>query len=159
MEDTLTPIGHFFTFCDSFQDLRQFFPHEDRDDGRRRFISTQPKIVAGIAATRTQFVRMTIHRHDERTHKNQELSVFSRRSPGFKQIHAFTGRQRPIIMFSGTVYPRKRFLMKKTDQIMAQRHLLHRLHHKLVMVRRNIGRRENRRHFVLSRCNFIMFGF
>ena len=49
--------------------------------------------------------------------------------------------------------------MKKADHSVLCSNFTHNFHRKLVVVAGNVCRTENRRKFVLSRCNFIVFCF
>ncbi len=101
---------------------------------------------------------MAVHGHEKRAYEDQELFVLGRRSPRLKKVLSVIGRKRPVIMFSGAVNARERFFMEEAHEIMTQRHFLHGLHHELVMVRRNVGRGKDRRHFILGRRYLIVFG-
>ena len=61
-------------------------------------------------------------------------------------------------MLSAAVYARKRLFVKQADHMVFLCNPLHKLHRKLVMVRRDIGCCKNRRQFVLSGSNLVMLG-
>lgn len=53
---------------------------------------------------------------------------------GFKNIFSAIGGYRPVIMLAGTIYPCKRFFMKKTNKVMLKSYFFHHFHGKLIVI-------------------------
>ena len=61
-------------------------------------------------------------------------------------------------MLAGAVYALKRLLMQQAGEAMLLRDGTHDLHGQLVVVGRDVGGGEHRRHLVLARCNLVVLG-
>ncbi len=101
---------------------------------------------------------MNVNRFDNTRQHQQKLDIFIGRISRVKQIHAVVCSQRPVIVFPGAVHAFKGFFMEQAGQSVTPRHLFHSLHHKLVMVNRNIGGLINCRQLVLRRRDLVMLG-
>ena len=62
-------------------------------------------------------------------------------------------------MFAAAVYACKRLLVQKTNQTVLCRHFFHDFHGQLVMIVCNIGRRKDRREFMLRGGDFVVLRF
>jgi len=122
-----------------------------RNDGRRSFIRAEPEVVARIAATCAEFVRVAIHRMKARLRRPRTArsrKAFSR----LQKILPVIGRKATSCYACRNHSRPRTVLVKKAHEVMAKRHFLHGLHHKLVVVRRDIGRGKDRRHFHTERA-------
>ena len=82
-----------------------------------------------------------------------------RRLARVKHVDPIICRDRPVIMLTGTIDTRERFLMKQAFQSVLARNSLQSLHYNLVVVYRNISLRIDRSQLVLCRSNLIVLGF
>ena len=64
--------------------------------------------------------------------------------------------KRPVVVLTGTIDTRKRFLMEQTPHIVTHRYPLHGLHDDLIVIHRDIRRLINGRQFMLRRRNLIV---
>ena len=81
---------------------------------------------------------MAVHSRKHAGQDQEELDVLMRRLPRVHEVDAVIRRERPVIVLAGAVDSVKRLLMQETDEAMAAGRLFQRLHHKLVMVHRNV---------------------
>ncbi len=86
----------------------------------------------------------------------QELDIFVWRVARVKQILAVVCRDGPVVVLAGAIHARIRLLVKQASQIMLVGNPLHRLHHKLVVVNRNVCRLINRGKLMLCRRNLVV---
>ena len=77
---------------------------------------------------------------------------------GIEQIQPRVRRQRPIVVLARAVDPLKGLFVQQADHAVPLRHLAHDLHRQLVVVHRDVGRREHRRQLMLSRSDLIVLG-
>ena len=99
---------------------------------------------------------MCIHRlHDAGQHQ-QEADILVRRVARVEQVDAAVRRDGPVVVLAGAVHAGIRFLMQKTSQVVMVGDPFHGLHHKLVVVHRDIRRGIDRRQLVLRRSHLVM---
>ena len=67
-------------------------------------------------------------------------------------------RNRPVVVFAASVYAVERLFVKKAGHIVLCRNLFHDFHCELVLVGGNVDGGEDRRKFVLSGSDFVVFG-
>ena len=82
-----------------------------------------------------------------------------RRHARIQKINPVVCRNRPVIVFSRTVYACKRLFMQQALQPMASRYLFQRFHHQLIVIYRNVCGCINGREFMLCRRDLIVLRF
>ena len=81
-----------------------------------------------------------------------------RRFARLQQVHASVCGNGPVVVFAAAVDAFKRFLMQQRHHAMLLGNALDQLHHQLVVIGGDVGRREHRRQLMLSWSDLIMFG-
>ena len=99
---------------------------------------------------------MCIYCFEDTGQNQKELYILMRCLPRIQKIDSVICSQWPVVVFTGAIYTRKRFLMKQTAHAMAACYFFKNTHHDLVMICSNIDRCIDRRKFMLCRSNFIM---
>ncbi len=103
-------------------------------------------------------ILIVVDRLNDRAQEEEELRVFVRRFARRHEIDARVGRNRPVVVLAGTVDARERLFMKEAHKSVARRDLLHDFHHELVLIGRYVRRGVDRRDFMLSGRDFVVFG-
>ena len=128
------------------------------DDGGRRLIRAQAMIVARAGDAQAKQILILVHRFNDSRQEQQELCVLHRRRAGIQQVFALVGGNRPVVVFARTIHAVKRLFMQQADQPVAIGDLLHDFHGQLVVIRRDVCRRKNRRHLMLAGRNLVVLG-
>ncbi len=141
------------------QNCIEFITEEYGNNGRRRFVCTEPVIVTGSSHRNPKQILIIVHRFHYSTEEQQELSVLIRCGAGRKQILSAICHNRPVVMFAAAVYTCKRLFVKQTDKAVLCSYFLHDFHRKLIVVRGNIGGGMDRRQLMLGRGDLVMLSF
>ena len=115
-------------------------------------------VVARRGNRNAQQILIFVHCLDDRSQEQQELCILARGLARFEQIFALVGRNRPVVVLTGTVNTVKRLFVHQADEAVLLRHALHDLHGQLVVVGCDVGGGEHRRHLVLSGRNLVVLG-
>ena len=148
-----------FSFFNTLQNLTQFIAQENRNNSWRRFVSSKTMIVTSTGNRNSEQILIFINRFNNCTQEQKELSITCRSSTRVKQIFSSICRNRPVVVFTTSVYTSKRFFMQKTNHTMFSSNFSHHFHSQLVVITSKICSSENRSQFMLSRSNFVMFSF
>ena len=115
-------------------------------------------IVGRICNGYAQKILMFVDCGDNGAEYQQKLSVVLRTFAWIEKVYAGVGGQRPVVVFSAAVDSGKRFFVKKTSHVVFGRDFLHDFHRELVLVGGNVDGCVNGGKFVLTGCNFVVFG-
>ena len=154
----LVNVGVVLAGLDGIQNSLQLIADEHGDDRRRRLVRAQAVIVAGRSDGNAEQILIFVNRLDNGGQKQDELAVFARVLARLEQVLACIGGNRPVVVLAGAVYAFKRLLMQQAGEAMLLRDGTHDLHGQLVVVGRDVGGGEHRRHLVLARCNLVVLG-
>ena len=135
----------------------QLIAQEDRDDGGRRLVASQPVVVSGRGNGGSQKSLIVVHRLDDRHKKQQELGVFVRRLAGREQVDAGIGGERPVVMLAAAVDPGKGLFMQQTHHAVLGRYALHHLHGQLILIGREVDGGIDGGKLMLGRGHLIVF--
>ena len=86
----------------------------------------------------------------------QKLYVLMRGYARLKQIDAVICRERPVVMFAGTVHSCKRLFVQQANETVAVSHIAERFHHKHVVVASKVHFFKERSKFELGRSHFVV---
>ena len=124
---------------DGLQNAGQLIAQKDGDHGGRRFVGSQPVVVAGGGHGGAQQPLIIVHGLDHRHKEQQELRVLVGRLARGQQIDAGVGGDGPVIVLAAAVDAGKGLLMEQAHQTVLGGHPLHNLHGQLVVVGGNVG--------------------
>ncbi len=127
-----------------------------RDDRRRRLVRAESVVIAHIGRRLAQQIAMPVHRPEDACQHQQELNILVRCISRIQHVLAVVCRDRPVVVLAGTVDTRVGFLVKQASQVMLVRDALHRLHHKLIVIYRDVRRLVDRRKLMLRGGNLIV---
>ncbi len=116
-------------------------------------------VVAGGRHGEAQQILVLVDGFDDGRQKQEELGVFIRRVAGFEQIDAGVGGNRPVVVLARSVDAVERFFMQQGDEVVLFGDALDDFHRELVVVDRDVRRREDRGELVLGRGDFVVFRF
>ena len=134
----------------------QLLSKEYRDDCRRRFIRSQPVIIARVSRRLPQKIRVFIHRFQDTRKHQQELDILMRRLSWLQQVLPIICGKGPVIMLSGTIHASKWLLMQQAFHAMLAGYPLQCLHNQMVVVDCHVSLRIDWCKLVLRRCHFVM---
>lgn len=144
--------------CDCLHDAGKLFAQEHTHDCGRRFVCAETMVVGRGRNRNAQQILMRVNRRDDRRKYKQKLRIVLRTFAGVEKV-ARIRRNRPVVVFAASVYAVERLFVKKAGHIVLCRNLFHDFHCELVLVGGNVDGGEDRRKFVLSGSNFVVFGF
>ena len=99
---------------------------------------------------------MDINSLQDTCQNQKELDIFIRCFTGVQKVHSIICSNRPVIMFTGTIYTGEGLFIQKTSQAVTLRHLFHGFHDYLVMIHRDICSLIYRSQLVLRGSHFVM---
>ena len=129
---------------------------EDRDDGRRRLVGTEPVIVGRRRDRSAQQVGVQVHRPHHRHQEHQELQVGVGLVLRIEQVDARVGGHRPVVVLARAVDAGERLLVQQRGQAVPLRHPLDRLHRQHLVVAGDVALLEQRRDLVLPRRHLVV---
>ena len=139
--------------------ILELLSKENGNNCRRRFICPKPVIISRISRRFSEKFRVSVDRFQNTCQNKKELNILMRCLSRFEHIDAIVCYQRPVIMFSRSIHPCKRFLMEQTFHSVPACHPFQSLHHDLIMVYRNIRFCIDRSKLMLSRRSLVMLSF
>ena len=71
-------------------------------------------VIPRIRSRLAQKICMLIYRFQDTGKHQKELDIFMRRLTRIQKIPSFICGKGPVVMLTGTIYPRKRLLMEQT---------------------------------------------
>ena len=154
----LVNVGVLRTGLDGIKDRLQLIADEHGDDSRRRLVRAQTVIVACGCNRDAEQILILVNSLDNSGQEQDELGVLARVLARLKQVLAPIGGNGPVVVLAGAVYALERLLMQQAGEAMLLRDGTHDLHGQLVVVGRDVGGGEHRRHLVLARCNLVVLG-
>ena len=154
----LVNVGVILAGLDGIQNSLQLVADEHGDDSRRRLVRAQAVIVACGCNRDAEQILILVNSLDNSGQEQDELGVLARVLARLEQVLAPIGGNGPVVVLAGAVYALERLLMQQAGEAMLLRDGTHDLHGQLVVVGRDVGGGEHRRHLVLARCNLVVLG-
>ena len=99
---------------------------------------------------------MHIHGLQDTAHNQQELDVIMWGFARIQKIDSIVCSQRPVVMFTGSVYSCKRFFMKQALHSVLTCHTFQCLHYQLIIVNSDVCLCVNGSQLMLRRRNLIV---
>ena len=145
------------TGLDCLQHRIQLITKEDGNNSGRRFVGTEPVIIACSCHRYAQKILIIVHGLDDGAQEQQELCVFIGGRSGRKKILSGVGGDGPVVVLTAAIDSGKRLFVEQADKPMPGSYLLHDLHGELIVVGGDIGGGVDRGKLVLSRCDLVVF--
>ncbi len=139
-------------------DVDELRAEEDRDDGRRSLVRTEPVVVAGVRDAGPEDVGVDVDAADDADEEGQELGVGVRVVPRVEEVLAVIGAHRPVVVLARPVDPREWLLVDEEHQAVLRREPSHHAHHDHVVVGPDRGRLEDGGHLELARSHLVVTG-
>ena len=142
---------------DLLEDVGELLAQEDRDDGRRSLVGTEPMVVAAGGDHGAEQVTVEMDGTNHRGAEHEELHVGMGRLTRLEQV-AEPAAQRPVDVLAGSVDAGKRLLVEQAGHAVLLGDAGQRLHDRLLMVGRDVRVFVERRDLVLTGSHLIVPG-
>ena len=117
----------------------QLFSQEDRDNGGRCLVGTQPGVVAGRRDRAAQELLILINALNKGRQEHQKLGVLPGSFAWAEEVFASVRREGPVVVLAGAVDTGKRLLVKQAHQVVLCGAFFHGAHDELVIVAGLVG--------------------
>ena len=116
-------------------------------------------IVSGCGHGYAQQIAVVVNCFHDSGQEQEEAEVFGRLPVRIQEVDSRVRGKGPVVVFSASVDPLKRFFVEQAHKAVPLCHTLHDLHGELVCVNREVGGAVDRGELVLGRSHLIMAGF
>ena len=143
---------------DVFQHLAQLLAQEGRDDGRRRFVGTQPVGVRRTGDGGFQQSVVTVYGHQRIHYEGDETQVLFGQFAGCVEQDTGIRTQRPVIMLAATVDTLEGLFVQQYAETVVTCHFTHQGHDEHVVVYRQVAFLEDGSQLELVGSHFVVTG-
>src|SRR6185437_5529101 len=142
-------------------EAREHLAHEHGDDRGRRLVGAEPVFVSRRRDPRANEPGVRVHRLEHGREEHEEAEILVRRLPRLEQVHAIelvvrVNGERPVAVLARAVDAGEWLLVQYRLQAVPQRDLAQGGHDELVVVHRDVGLLEHRRHLELARRHLVV---
>src|SRR5699024_5035523 len=140
------------------QHLAQLLAQEGRDDGRRRFVGTQPVGVRRTGDGGFQQSVVTVYGHQRIHYEGDETQVLFGQFAGCVEQDTGVRTQRPVIMLAATVDTLEGLFVQQYAETVVTCHFTHQGHDEHVVVYRQVAFLEDGSQLELVGSHFVVTG-
>ncbi len=140
------------------ENFGEFAAQKDTDDGGRRFVGSQPVVVAGRGHADAQQVLVLVDGFDDCRAEKQELQVLVWGRAGFEQVVAQIGAHAPVAVLARAVDPREGFFVHQGHQAVFAGGVAQNLHGELLVVGGHVALLVDRGDLELAGRDLVVAG-